>query len=226
MVARHELAALVGLHRLQKARGVVVLRGQEQFGVVQLGLRPQPRGMYTHAERQPRVRRSHVERLGDGLRIARGQDDGRHADALQYADRRAHIRAVRHAALVVLDRDLRDHRPPGDVAQREHRRPERCKGLRAAQIIKRSVVMQQRTERPLAPADIIHRHRPLTLVLIRDGRTFEHQPDRERVQTARPLCAGGAVRRDRAREALGRLPVQRQVVRVVQENLRCMIQLT
>ena len=202
-----------------------MLRGQEQLGIVQLGLRAQPGRVHAHAERQPRIGRGHIQRFGNGFRVVSGQDDCRHADALQYAYRRAHVRAVRHAALVVLDRDLRDHRPAGNIAQRKHRRTQRREGLRAAQIVEGGVLMQQRTERPLAQPDIVHRDRAFALVLVRDGRALEHQADRERVQFARPLPAGSAVRRNRTGKASGRLPVKRDVVRIVQKDLRDIVKL-
>ena len=60
VVARQNLSALVCFHCFQQPSGIVVLGRQENFGIVEQGLRTQPSGMRAHAYRQTRVRCDHL----------------------------------------------------------------------------------------------------------------------------------------------------------------------
>ena len=177
--------------------------------------------MHARAKRYPRIRRCEIKRLCHGFRVMRRQDDSRHPDALQHADRSAHIRAIRHTALVVLDRNFCNHRAAGHITQCQHSCTQRCKSLRAAQIVKCRILMQQRAEHLLAQADVIHGHRALTILLIRNGRTVERKPNRQRGKALRPDCTRCPIRRDCSGKPRRRVPVVWQVIRLIQKDLRC-----
>ena len=178
--------------------------------------------MYGYAKRGPRIRCDHIQRLRDGFRLVRGQDNSGHTDALQHADRRAYVRAIHHMPFVVLDQQLGNHRAAGQVAQRQHGRAQSSERLRPPQVIKRGAVMQQRPERLLAQADVAHRERALTRFPVRHGRAIERQPDRQAVERLRPLRTGRPIGRERAGEAFRTRPVKRQRLRSCQHELRFM----
>ena len=200
VVVAHDAAAVCLLvERAQERRNTVSLRRNNDLRVVKRQIFVDPCGRNAHAERQPRIRRGLFERFGELLHAAGAQDDGRHADALQNADGRAHIRAVREVSLIVLERQLRDDRPAADVAERQHRCAQSRKGLRAAQIIKRSVLMQPAAESVLAQTDIVQRYRAFGVLILFVGywRAVERNADRKRIERPLPFVAGGSVRGDR-----------------------------
>ena len=176
VVTRQRFAVQTGVHRLHESRRVV---RHDDFGVEQCGLR-HPVRLHAHTERQPCIGRGDLERLCQRFRVAGGEQHRRNADALQYADSGANVRAVVQTALIIPHIQLCDDRAAAQIAQREHSGAQRRKGRRLTQIIERGILVQLRTERLLALLDVVHGDGPVAVLRIRFGRAIQRQTHRQR----------------------------------------------